>query len=52
MAMHLAIYRLGQGAMKQGRGTCSKFQSFLVILLNVPARTMFIELYSLFWYVQ
>ena len=40
------------GAMKQGQGTCSMFQSFLVILPNVPARTTFIELYSLFWYVQ
>ena len=28
------------------------FQSFLAILPNVPAHTTFIELYSLFWYVQ
>ena len=35
------------GAMKQSRGTCFTFQSFLVILPNVPARTTFIELYML-----
>ena len=42
------------GAMKQGRGTSSMFQSFLVILPNVPAHTTFIEsgMFSLFWYDQ
>ena len=33
------------GAMKQGQGMCSMFQSFLVILPNVPTHTTFIELY-------
>ena len=35
-----------KGAMKQGPGTCSTFQSFLVVLPNVPC-TYYVQRYTL-----
>ena len=50
------LWGLLRGAMKQGRGTCSMLQSFLVILPNVPSkyyvhRDIWPQLWSV-WYVH
>ena len=41
------------GAMKRGRGTCSTFQSFLLISANVPC-TDYVHrhIYNHVWYVH